>query len=846
MIKKHYIFLLVILLTACSPVIRMEQSIVTSSLLLKHGENIGQTVFARFDGLMGVDIFLKPEEKSSGAIQLHLQEYPSENLAGDLRVTVASLEILQSPEFVRFTFAPIKESTRKAYYFYLETGDSAAVQLRTGPGESYIDGSAYMSQIPVENAQLAFRLIYHPGWLAWGLFEEALSWFWKMLVALFLFAIPGWGVLRFIWPGWDKLDLLEKIGLSAGVSLGLYPVVFLWTDWIGVHLGFLYAWLLPITGALIILLQWRRSSNGIVNLRSKAANLSGTIHRLSPETVSGFVVLGLIIATRFWVVRELEIPMWGDSYQHTMITQLIVDNGGLFKSWLPYEPYSTFTIHFGFHTISAVWSWLTNLNTSESVIEVGQITNIIAVMTIYPLAVRLAKGNRWAGVVAIFIAGLISWMPAFYVNWGRYSQLSGQAVLLVAIWLFWDTLNNEVGQSTMTSLERGRKILLFNKAINIFVSGIILAGMTLHYYRMPFFFGAFSILFLILWGIPKWKNNQIHLRDIFFISVGIAFVGIILFLPWLKNVLQGNLSVFLESNAVSESQINALRADLQAWLSILDMYPAWLGGLVIISACWGIIKKNLLVASLLFWPVLVIGYRIGQWINLPAANSIQSFAVMIFLYIPISISGGWLIGEIFVGISKARIRFGSFRVAWILCLMVTITGIWLGLKQKNLIDQQTFALATKPDLLAMKWIKENTPANSIFLVQGFRIYSGFSAVGGDAGWWIPLLALRSNTMPPQYALFNEVPQNEQYSKKVVEIVAVLETNKLNSKVGIETLCQNGITHIYDGQRRGRVGSGVSTLFSTDEIMNVPNFKLVYQQSRVRIFEFERQVCEGLR
>ncbi|MFN2280805.1 MAG: hypothetical protein ACK2TZ_03005, partial [Anaerolineales bacterium] len=67
--------------------------------------------------------------------------------------------------------------------------------------------------------------------------------------------------------------------------------------------------------------------------------------------------IALIIAVRFWVIRSLDAPMWGDSYQHTMIAQLIVDHGGLFDSWQPYAEMTTFTYHFGFHSLVAVFHW---------------------------------------------------------------------------------------------------------------------------------------------------------------------------------------------------------------------------------------------------------------------------------------------------------------------------------------------------------------------------------------------------------------------------------------------------------------------------------------------------------
>ena len=46
---------------------------------------------------------------------------------------------------------------------------------------------------------------------------------------------------------------------------------------------------------------------------------------------------------------------------------------------------------------------------------------------------------------------------------------------------------------------------------------------------------------------------------------------------------------------------------------------------------------------------------------------------------------------------------------------------------------------------------------------------GDRSVGVDAGWWIPLLARRENTLPPQYALLAEKPISLDYSQRVVAL-----------------------------------------------------------------------------
>ena len=156
--------------------------------------------------------------------------------------------------------------------------------------------------------------------------------------------------------------------------------------------------------------------------------------------------------------------------------------------------------------------------------------------------------------------------------------------------------------------------------------------------------------------------------------------------------------------------------------------------------------------------------------------------------------------------------------------------------------ERDFALVLRPDIKAMEWIKENTPIDAKFLVEGFRIYGGTSAVGSDAGWWIPLLTGRKNSMPPQYALLNEIPIDPGYSQDVVDLVTMLEESSLNSDESLQLLCKNMITHIFIGQRQGKVGAGATQLFSPKIIAENPAYKLIYREDRVHIYEIDPNLC----
>jgi hypothetical protein len=116
-------------------------------------------------------------------------------------------------------------------------------------------------------------------------------------------------------------------------------------------------------------------------------------------------------------------------------------------------------------------------------------------------------------------------------------------------------------------------------------------------------------------------------------------------------------------------------------------------------------------------------------------------------------------------------------------------------------------------------------------------------VGADGGWWISLLAERENTMPPQYALFNETANPPTYSNSVVELVAILEINNPSSPEVLKILCDWGITHIYIGQSQGETGAGAIKLYEPQDFLDISPFELVYHQDRVYIFTLQPTACQ---
>jgi hypothetical protein len=838
----------------CSPFIRIEQPSHKNEVLLNRDSSIGQTFLAQYDGLNGIVLFLNPDGQSIGEIVLKLK-----NESDDLNIVRSSsiqLENVAGPGFYKFSFPPINNSAREDYYFEISVLGNKSLNVGAGSSENYLNGSAYFDSNPISN-QLTFRLAYNPITGIGGLFIEFLKWAIIIALCAFLFVIPGWALLMGLLPTWENLGWGEKLGIASGTSLAIYPLILVWSNLIGLRFGNFFL-ILPFAGLIYVIWCNRHKVTrdryfSIITKRNFqdeqfeggiGREFKSSIQKKLPEILL-FVILGLIFSVRYWNIRLLDAPLWGDSYQHSTIAQLLVNNNGLADTWLPYAPYQSLTVHFGFPTSVAFFQWLSQIPNATATLYIGQLLNALAVLSLYPLAIRMSGGNHWAGLGTVLIAGLLLPIPAFYTNWGRYAQLAGQAILPIAMWLCWEAFvaNRNKANGILTDQQIGitnsrPPVIYLTAWREALIAGIVLAGMALTYYRMPIYFGFFVITWLIVWGFTLWRTDFLQWGYTIIRLMLILGTSLLLILPWVFNLVGSKLVGAIETGISTGSPFQAILQDFQVWKNIESFLSPFTILMIILATLTSLIFNRRLIITLFLWFLFLVAYITGRLIGLPGANMVQNFAVIIALYIPVSLLLGWLFGFIIESIYHFNDRVGYLSSIG-LVILLGIFGSW---NQRNIINEKEFALVTRPDINAMEWIRENTPSDANFLAESFRIYNGTSAVGSDAGWWIPLFTGRKNSIPPQYALFNEFPIEINYSQNVVDLVANLESTPPNSKEGFELLCERGFTHIYIGQRQGNVGAGASQLFSPEMLAENPAYELVYHQDRVNIYEININLC----
>ncbi|MEM4168209.1 MAG: hypothetical protein QXW98_07170, partial [Candidatus Caldarchaeum sp.] len=252
---------------------------------------------------------------------------------------------------------------------------------------------------------------------------------------------------------------------------------------------------------------------------------------------------------------------------------------------------------------------------------------------------------------------------------------------------------------------------------------------------------------------------------------------------------------------------------------------AWL--LLLVSAVYGLFKKNRMIISILIWAALLVLVTNPEKIGLPGTGAISNFAILIALYLIAAPMISFLVVELlgklssFVALGTVDALLGAFF------LPVAVLALS---SQLRIVDVR-FMLVTHPDLKALKWIKEYTPQSAKFLIDSFIAYGGSAVAGSDAGWWIPLLSRRDSTVPP-LVYVSEKMSNEHYKKQMEEVYRITR----NPEMYLESfISQEGVDFVYVGQLNQRQGHGM--------IKNVLNrseeFEEVYRRDRVIVLRLRR-------
>lgn len=648
------------------------------------------------------------------------------------------------------------------------------------------------------------------------------------LAAVWLLWLPGvliTGLLRLPRPS----DKLLHLALQIGLGLAFWPLLFLWTSVLG------WSWSAPAARSVVVGI----GIGGLFLLVKDiwdwwASRRSGWYRAMGWFALFGLIAL-LTISTRLQHIRNLVLPPWVDSVHHTMIVRLLLEHGTLPETYAPFIPHSRFIYHWGYHAIVTWLAWFLDiaepLAVARLILHFGQALNALIILAVYA-AGRVLFDSRWAGLLAAALTGLISWYPAYYLTWGRYTHLTGLLVLPVFVISLWQ--------------------LRQQPKFNHWLLNVILgAGLLLIHIRVAFF--AVTLL-IVLGGAllvqQRWRSLSLWMLT----GVGVC----LLTLPWL----------FILLNAEPLSQVVAPPMDPQEWRvsNPIDAKLVWVphnsalfalatGGMSSLFK-WGEFSTSgqALAAA---WLLLLIGTGLRNWTTdanrpskLPTSKLIWSLSLLlgwclltafllnlplfglppirvlnnssgiITLFLPLSLAGSGLL--VWVCQSLLPHRWANAAMAGLI-----IGGSVWGASQMTEVINPVTVLAQPEDVKALKWVQENTPSDVHFVVNVGAWYPN-TYRGIDGGYWLPILTDRTSVLPP--ALYTLAAERDKV-REINTVLEMLQQPKPFDYPELRHLLQvKGVTHIYIGASTGRLNA--------KDLLQSPFVQLVYQDGDVHIFRIE--------
>lgn len=645
------------------------------------------------------------------------------------------------------------------------------------------------------------------------------------LGAFLLLWLPGAALQRLLRIPFHA-DWLVALALQIGLGMAWWPLLLLWSTTLGL------AWAPPVARlAMLALFLGGAVALLWVSRQAWQRRMHSLAHQTIYLTVWGCVAV-LAIATRLLQIRSLALPAWVDSVHHVAIVRLIVAQGQLPTTLDPFVPRGALTYHWGFHAAAAWLAWL--LGTSDAfaiadlVLQVGQIFNVLAVLMLYAAA-RVLFASRRAGLLAAASAASITWFPAYFVTWGRYTHLAGVLLLLAALIGLWQL----------------RHDLRWGHGAQ---AAILLAGLALVHVRLAFFGAvAVAILALLLAAQRAWRVLAA------WVAAGAA--ALLLTLPWWLRLLQAPAARGLAAAAPADAawravstldwnliwaprgalSLAAATAGLSTrlpgspggpWLPLLGLFLV-AGAVGLAAWSWRRPRLRRLTQEtwlrwLLVWTwvgILAMLLQLDR-LGLPPLRISHVNAGAMTLFVPIALAGGGLLAWALGLLAPPRLA------PYLAGTVVLVLGVWGARGMTNILNPSTI-LATGADRAALAWIRTETPANARFAVNTWAWTPGTYA-GSDGGYWIPVLADRASILPP---LIYSTTLPPAAVDAVNGLLAGLDgATNLDNPALQSQLRAAGVTHLYLGARGGSLRA--------DELDTRSYAKLLYREDGVSIYALQ--------
>lgn len=619
----------------------------------------------------------------------------------------------------------------------------------------------------------------------------------KVILIMFLMVLlPGWALLA-ITGYWKKWLPIQRWLLAITFGIAFWPILYYFSRE-----------LLPVMrigeNKLIFIL--------IFSLSIIVWKLKGDWKEQFKFEPTDFVVLLILCITlfsRFIMIEKYPYPSWTDSLHHTLITDLTATTGKLPYTLSPYETTPLSEYHLGLYGLTAPLQLLANLPAHSALLWMAQFLNGICGIGVFLLLDK--KVSRTAGVVGMVTAGLLSFQPALYFSWGRFTQLGSQAILLQAVLIFWQVIED---------WKEKKSIAAWGNLVEAFLVALVCAAMALLHFRVAAF-ALPLILTIFIWELVRPKKSRLSRKQALFSTAIIFVFALILVLPALIPALTGYLA---PKTAIEPSLIQDVGTSYFGdftWKTFFDLgLHKWLVVLSFLGFVVGLLrsKTRLLSIFMAAWCLALLGEGYLYQTGIAKLAFTNLTGIMIMAYLPAGIFVGLLFAVVEDFASQQKI---NLQVAFI--SLALLAGVIASYDRINLFQEFRYFM-TKEDEAAMVWIGKNTSPDSLFGINTY-FWLPDAAHGSDGGYWLPYFAGRRTMTGVMISNYNA---DYETTLKMDNAIVNLYSNPAQ----LDALCELGVDYLYSGAKDPFNGND----FDITQLDKLPGTELVYNTAGVQVLK----------
>jgi len=777
-----------------------------------NGLKIEQSFYSRWDGLREIELMIAgdvAEGSDNGRLQFQLLDNTGKIVAATTTATAA----LVSGQTYAFHFNPLPNSAGHIFTMRISGNEENTVSVwgynldaYSGSDVELLPG-ALSPDVPSTFAKdlrfiTRYELTWQDGLMAVG--TAILQTSWLLFVALIFLPLPGVLMLLIKPVWWRRWDPLAWIGAAFALGISGWALLWQWFSLVNGRFSDWLLWLLVIGGWIIaialIIKNYRTRMNADTSTSSARGERGLKFSTFIPQPSSfhweHLLLLTLIIiafSVRLLAVRDLAFPPWVDSSRHALITAVMVEQGQTPSNYEPFLPVDRFPYHFGYHTLSASIQLMTGWELAQMMLIFGQLLNALVVLTVYAGGWFFTR-RRLVGLLAALLVALPFFFPAYYVSWGRMTQLTAVLIMPVLLGLTW-------------RLVRGAKFW----RQTWWLVGILAAGLFLVHFRVFIYFLPFAV---IIWVISLARNGR-------WLALA-AGLGVLLVSPHAINLLlvaEPAKTIASTIDGYNQFPIGYLNTGWERWFVYLT------GVLFLLLLIPALRRKNWTAVplTLVAWvSVLFIITGVDRW-GIPVPSLININSMYIAVFVPLSIFLAVIAEQVWRWLLR-RYWLGQVLGAFVAGAGLTAVFLFGIFYQINILNNNTI-LAWRPDTAGLAWVDENLPEDAVIAASTWK-WLGATWAGHDGGAWLnPLTGRMSNALPIDHIYNRDLfKANQEINQQATDI------EDWSTPAATDWLHENGFTHIYIGARGG--------FLNPSQLNQNPAINLLHGENGVFIFEVE--------